>query len=136
MKILPNDEESISQFECPSCILRKYDPLHKVEETKVDSQIISNKNLEFILTPKEFARLSTGNDFALEVRCIRIDGSKNIYETTWPDFGIMKMNGEIVLELKPLQNNSSLKKRKDEKYTFKGMKCLKEGTNHLTIQEF
>lgn len=70
------------------------------------------------------------------MRCIRIDGSANIYETTWPDFGVIQMNGELILELKPLQSNSSLKKRKDEKYTFKGIKNLAEGKNQLQIKEF
>lgn len=72
----------------------------------------------------------------MEVRCIRIDGTKNIYETTWPDFGVMKLNNESVHEFKPLQNNSSLKKRKDEKLTFKGTKELIEGVNHLIISEY
>lgn len=49
-----------------------------------------------------FSMLRDSNDICVEMRCIRIDGSKNIYETTWPDFGTIKMNGETILELKPL----------------------------------
>ena len=40
MKVLLNDEESIQQFECPSCILKKYDPLHHVIDTLLDAQVI------------------------------------------------------------------------------------------------
>ncbi|KAL4498419.1 hypothetical protein ABPG72_013225 [Tetrahymena utriculariae] len=139
MRISPKDEESITQFECPSCILKKYDPLHHVEQTLIDCCVmmgIPNKQLDFALTSELFAKIKDHNEYSVEIRCIRIDGTKNIYETTWPDFGNLKMNNEVILELKPLQNNSSLKKRKDEKYTFKGVKNLKEGTNHLLISEF
>ncbi|KAL4448707.1 hypothetical protein ABPG74_012796 [Tetrahymena malaccensis] len=139
MRISPKDEESITQFECPSCILKKYDPLHHVEQTLIDCCAIMgipNKQLDFVLTPENYAKIKDHNEYSLEIRCIRIDGTKNIYETTWPDFGNLKMNNEVILDLKPLQNNSSLKKRKDEKHTFKGAKNLKEGVNHLTISEF
>ena len=53
----------------------------------------------------------------IEIRCIRIDGKdiKTLYETTWPDLGEILINDKKLLELKPLQQNSSLKKRKDEK---------------------
>nr|APW83395.1 micronuclear isoform [Tetrahymena thermophila] len=139
MRISPKDEESITQFECPSCILKKYDPLHHVEQTLIDCQVmmgIPNKQLDFQLTTEMFTKIKDHSEYSVEIRCIRIDGTKNIYETTWPDFGNLRMNNEVILELKPLQNNSSLKKRKDEKHTFKGVKNLKEGINHLQISEF
>lgn len=94
------------------------------------------KSFEFALSSELFAKIRDNNEYCVEVRCIRIDGTKNIYETTWPDYGCLRMNNEIVLELKPLQNNSSLKKRKDEKHTFKGIKNLREGMNILNITEF
>jgi hypothetical protein len=88
MKISPKDEESINQFECPSCILKKYDPLHHVEEVLIDAQAISNnKSLDFILRGEIFNRIRDHSEFGVEVRCIRIDGTKNIYETTWPEKG-------------------------------------------------
>lgn len=105
MRIQPKDEESISQFECPSCILKKYDPLHQVEQTLVDCQVmmsIPNKTFEFMITNETYSKIRDNSDFFIEVRCIRIDGSKNIYETTWPDFGCIKLNNETVADLKPL----------------------------------
>lgn len=41
----------------------------------------------------------------------------NSEEPTWPDIGELTLNGRRVFEFKPLQCNSSLKKRKDEKFT-------------------
>lgn len=49
-----------------------------------------------------YARLRDSNDYNIEIRCIRIDGTKNIYETTWPDFCLLKANGEMMIDLKPL----------------------------------
>ena len=40
-----------------------------------------------------------------------------MYEITYPDFGELYVNTTKVLDFKPLLSNSSLKKRKDEKYT-------------------
>ena len=51
------------------------------------------------------------------MRSIRIDAKecKTLYETTWPDLGEILINDKKYVDLKPLANNSSLKKRKDEK---------------------
>lgn len=92
-----------------------------------------NKFIEFSVPREIHTRLRDETDLYIEVRCIRIDGTKNIYETTWPDLGIMKLNNETILEFKPLQSNSSLKKRKDEKLSFKGTKNILEGTNQIII---
>jgi E3 SUMO-protein ligase PIAS1 len=54
---------------------------------------------------------------AVEVRCIKLDGKANAEEPTWPDIGELQLNGRKVFEFQPLQVNSSLKKRKDEKFT-------------------
>lgn len=83
-----------------------------------------------------YNKLKDQSDLKLEIRCIRIDGSKNINETTWPDFGLIRINDEPILDLKPLSFNSSLKKRKDEKYTFKGVSNLEQGMNKLSIIEY
>lgn len=40
---------------------------------------------------------------AVELRCIRIDGSKNMYETTWPDSAECALNGHRLKEFVPLQ---------------------------------
>jgi len=51
------------------------------------------------------------------VRCIKLDGKINSEEPTWPDIGELTLNGKKIFDFKPLQNNSALKKRKDEKFT-------------------
>jgi len=62
----------------------------------------------------------------VEVRCIRIDGKYGAEEPTWPDVGDVWINEKRVLEFRPLQNNSSLKKRKDEKLTTREFKSKGE----------
>jgi hypothetical protein len=52
----------------------------------------------------------------IEIRSIRLD-AKYLYETTWVDHGELIINKTKVMEFKPLNSNSSLKKRKDEKFT-------------------
>jgi hypothetical protein len=58
-----------------------------------------------------------------------------MHEITWPDFGEVCLNSTRILELKPLQANSSVKKRKDEKYTTSDMSILSTNVNHLMIKE-
>ena len=67
------------------------------------------------------------------MRSIRIDG-KTLYETTWPDLGEISVNDKKFTDLKPLQTNSSLKKRKDDKIFIDGH-LIKEGINKITIRE-
>lgn len=56
------------------------------------------------------------NNVSIEIRSIRME-QKYLYETTWVDHGELYINKTKVLDFKPLNSNSSLKKRKDEKYT-------------------
>ncbi len=58
-----------------------------------------------------------------------------MYETSWPDLGEMEMNDHKLLEFKPLQNNSSLKKRKDEKYYLRDPKLINLGPNFIVCKE-
>lgn len=51
----------------------------------------------------------------MEIRCLKLDG-KSFFEQTWPDKMGLKVNGKLVKEAKALHQNSSLKKRRDEKY--------------------
>lgn len=66
--------------------------------------------------------------YSVEVRCVRVDG-KHLYEPTWPDYAEFHLNGKKLNEFKPLQSNSSLKKRKDEKYSINEANLLRVGTN-------
>lgn len=72
---------------------------------------------------------------AVELRCIRLDGTKNMYETTWPDSAECILNGHRLKEFTPLQQNSSLKKRKDERLLLKDVSLLRKGDNLLTFRE-
>lgn len=107
-----------------------------MEETFIDSEILRSRTLNFTLTSDVLAKISYSKDHFIEIRCIRIDGTCNMYETTWPDYGVMKMNGVTIKEFKPLLNNSSLKKRKDDTFTIKTSDNLREGVNYLTVNEY
>ncbi|KRX04649.1 Zinc finger, FYVE/PHD-type [Pseudocohnilembus persalinus] len=140
LKCPSNNVEFIKNFECFNCILKKYDPLHKVKEEiippvtlKLSSSNQPNQ-FHFILNESQF-KLLQDKSHNLEIRCIRVD-IKHLYETTWPDFGEMKLNDQLLYDFKPLQMNSSLKKRKDEKYTIRDLQYLKMGENQLYIKEF
>ena len=50
----------------------------------------------------------------IEVRCVMVNGI--IHDQTWPDAGELYFNNVKVKSYQPLNANSSLKKRKDEKY--------------------
>lgn len=104
------------QFMCPECVVYRLDPLNKVVEVLYKpvpfqpSMHIPMKNLSFQVKYKDAGQ-------AVEVRCIKLDGKTGSEEPTWPDIGELQLNAKKVVEFKPLQSNSSLKKRKDEKYT-------------------
>ena len=63
------------------------------------------------------------NNVSLEIRSIRLD-PKYLYETTWVDYGELAINKAKVMDFKPLNSNSSLKKRKDEKFTTREYQIL------------
>ena len=81
-----------------------------------------------------FTLMKNDKSIGIEIRSIRVDG-KCLYETSWPDLGEITINDKKHLDLKPLQNNSSLKKRKDEKIFVESI-MVKEGNNKITIREF
>ena len=66
---------------------------------------------------------------AIEFRSIRVD-FKCIYEYSWPDLGEISLNDKKFMDLKPLLNNSSLKRRKDDKITL-DLSTIKEGINKI-----
>ena len=63
--------------------------------------------------------MATNPNIGIEVRCVKIEGVKNNHEITWPDLGSLIINGKKVYDFKPLQINSALKKRKDDKFFFR-----------------
>ena len=108
-----------SKFECPICILKDQDPLHQVLDKLVGANFLSNgKKYDFRLGPDALENLKKNHSLFIEVRILKLDGVST-YETTWPDKGTLRFNDQIMKEFKPLAVNSSIKKRKDEKLTFR-----------------
>ena len=58
--------------------------------------------------------MAANGRFGVEVRCVMINGI--CHEQTWPDAGDLYINGVRVRQFNPLVANSSLHKRKDEKF--------------------
>jgi hypothetical protein len=53
----------------------------------------------------------------IEIRCVRVDGKDGLDEITWPDKGCLLFNKQSVASFKPMTMHTSLKKRRDEKFT-------------------
>lgn len=115
-------------FVCPECILPRLDPLHQ--------------SIDVLLEPKIFNTLNNSQgyhgfyvnklNYTAEIRCLRIDG-KNSEEISWPDYGELQLNGKKIGDFKPLAQNSSLKKRKDDKIK---LDVMEKANNFITIKEF
>jgi E3 SUMO-protein ligase PIAS1 len=105
------------------------DPLHKIIEVLSEAvpfrptQHAPSRTFQFGLKDRIMKQV-------VEVRCIRIDGKNGAEEPTWPDVGDLFLNGRKIFEFKPIQNNSALKKRKDEKIIAKDVNYYA----HNTIQ--
>lgn len=52
------------------------------------------------------------SDSYVELRCVKLDG-EGIYDISWPDSALIKVNEDKTYDLRPLQYLSSVKKRKD-----------------------
>lgn len=52
----------------------------------------------------------------MEIRSICLDEQR--YEMAWPEIGDLILNGNLVMDFKPLSSKSTLKHRRDEKYVF------------------
>ncbi|EAR85477.2 MIZ zinc finger protein (macronuclear) [Tetrahymena thermophila SB210] len=135
VKVSVNSEQA-RIYECPICTLEKLDPLNKPVEVIQPPTIISGQGCitYFQVSNELYLKLGKKNH-SVEIRCIRIDGTKNMYETTWPDSGECSLNNQKLKEYQPLQQNSSLKKRKDEKYTLKDVSMIQKGLNLIQIKE-
>ena len=107
------DTEDAKIYECFDCVLKRCDPLHEVLSTLKSPSVLNNSKLDFMLDTEYIRMANTNEAIGVEIRCIRLE-EKNI-EQTWPHQGELYVNSRRELEFKPLQQNSSLKKRKDEK---------------------
>lgn len=133
LKYSEKDIEKESKiFECPQCILLKNDPLHEVIETLVHPFLICQSlqsQQEFILNQVAMKKIYEDLEIGVEIKSIKLEG-KYLNEQTWMDSGDLYLNSKKVMDFKPLQINSALKKRKDEKFFTR--ECL----NNINIVKF
>ena len=106
LRIPPNE-----RFECPACFACSMDPLNEVKHVLFAGYLTSEHRDHRLIF--EFESSSEHQKLNLEIRCFRLDG-KNNYTITYPDIGEVRFNEGKIMELKPLAENSSLKKRKDD----------------------
>ena len=111
---LKSERETYPLFECPECVLSKCDPLHQVMRVLVPPYVVDNRKREFQIEESLSREIKQNGYLALEVRAIKLEDKS--HEQCWPHNGELVLNQYKYLEFKPLQQNSSLKKRKDEKF--------------------
>lgn len=124
-----NDKEDYPLFECPECVLSKSDPLHEIRRVLIAPFIADSNRHDFIIDESAASELKSKDNIGVEVRCIRLE--EKSHEQTWPHMGELIINQYRYLEFKPLQQNSSLKKRKDEKFFTREPKA---GMNHFWLK--
>lgn len=128
---LPWRMSDLQSFECPSCIILHNDPLNDVIQILYDPSILVNDfDYAFKLTADNFAKMTDDVNIGVEVRSIKLDG-EHFFEQTWPDRAAIKLNAKVLKEVKPLHQNSSLKKRRDEKLF--NRQNVKVGLNSVSI---
>lgn len=127
-KLKPGTDET-KLFECHECTLKRCDPLHEVLEVLRAPFKLDNNKQEFMIDQNCFRRIQSDPNIGLEIRCIRIEEKSS--ETTWPHQGELYLNSKRELEFKPLLQNSSLKKRRDEKFF---TRAVYPGMNSLYIK--
>jgi len=127
MKLTPTEESPL--FECPHCVLWKCDPLHEVIKALIPPFLIDNTRKEFSIDEEMFKMVKGKTNYCVEVRSIRLE-DKN-HEQCWPNSGELILNQQKQAEFRPLQQNSSLKKRKDEKFFTKEVHL---GNNYLYLK--
>ena len=121
----------IDNFECPSCIILNNDPLNDVIQILFDPSIlISEMEYLFKLTSEHFSKITEDVNIGIELRSIKMDG-EHFFEQTWPDKCSIKINSKLIKEVKPLHQNSSLKKRRDEKLF--NRQNVKLGPNNISM---
>jgi len=128
MKVGPTADD-YPLFECPDCILSKSDPLHEVIKALVAPYIVDNIAREFKIDQMLYREVKDNDDIGVEVRCIRLENKS--HEQCWPHQGGLELNNTKLLEFRPLQLNSSLKRRKDEKFYSSD---IKSGTNSVQLK--
>ncbi|CAK89293.1 unnamed protein product (macronuclear) [Paramecium tetraurelia] len=97
------------EFVCPPCVLKYMDHFNKIQSSLVPPSPfqqmgqINHKAFNF-----------TCDQTIINIRCVRQESKINCEEITWPDIGELFLNQKKIQDFKPLINNHSLKKRKDD----------------------
>lgn len=126
---LKTEKEDYPLFECPECVLSKCDPLHEVVRVLIPPYVVDSQRRDFMIDESVYKEIKNHESIGIEVRSIRLEDKS--HEQTWPHSGELILNQYKYLEFKPLQQNSSLKKRKDEKFFSREVKC---GINHFWLK--
>lgn len=122
-------ENELGRFECTECIILNNDPLKVVEKQLIQpSFITSNFKYHFKIPCLLADHINNHMDDEIEIRCIKLDGT-HFFEQTWPDKCEVYINDLFIKEFRPLNPNSSLKKRRDEKLVLGKERRI--GTNSL-----
>lgn len=123
--------EEAKIYECIDCLLKRSDPLHEILSVLKCPLKLNNTSIEVFIPKDMYQMILTNENIGLEIRCMRLE-EKSI-EPTWPYQGELHLNGRKEFELKPLASNSSLKKRRDEKYFTQRVNL---GMNNLYIKYY
>ena len=124
-------ESKKHEFVCPRCIILNNDPLNNVEQILYEPSILQSKKVyNFKIDFESYSKISSKASYGVEIRTLKLDG-EHFYEQTWPDKCSIWLNGKVLKEIDPLNQNSSLKKRRDQKIFNRYM--VKNGTNTLSI---
>lgn len=128
---MPWRTSDFGQFECTACTILTNDPLNEVLEVFLEPSVLQSCfTYKFKLKIDEFDALNSNPNLDIEVRCIKMDG-QHFFEQSWPDRAEIKVNEQSVKIITPLLQNSSLKKRKDEKLVITNPKM---GTNTICFK--
>lgn len=110
------------------------DPLHQVKAIILE-EIVNFKQTNMFnrnLRVDSFVHEIKEENQMIEVRSIRLDGHSS-YEISWPDFGAIHSFDKHI-DFKPLQYNSSIKKRKEETLIIDKAKVIESKTIPLKIE--
>jgi hypothetical protein len=122
-------EAELGRFECTKCIILNNDPLKLVVKQLIQpSFVASNFKFQFKIPCTLADHINNHMDDDIEIRCIKLDGM-HFFEQTWPDKCEVYLNDSLIKEFRPLNPNSSLKKRRDEKLILGKERRI--GTNSL-----
>lgn len=131
---MPWKLDQLKFFKCPKCIILSNDPLHQIEEILYEPSILmTEQKYGFKVSFEQYSRMNKDPSLGVEIRSLKLDG-KHFFEQTWPDKAVIRVNNKAIKEFKPLHQNSSLKKRRDEKIFNRQMCSVGKNTLQIIFQ--